>query len=123
MVVRKRRQEHIGHACARVLTQKDIGIVGDRLVQRGTEFLPVGKEFGQRLGVHDGTRQNVCAGFRTFFQNHHGDIRALFCGQLLQANGCCQPTGASTYDNHVVFHGLAGAKLGQNFLVGHGCLA
>ena len=39
--------------------------------------------------------------------------------QLLDADRCGQAPWAPTNDHHVVFHGLAGAKLGEDFFVCH----
>ena len=119
VVVRKRRQEHVGHAKGRALAQKAVGVVGDGLVQGGALFLPVGDELGQRLGVHDGAREDVRARRRALLQHHDGDVLAFFRGQLLEADGRGQAPGAAADDHHVVFHGFAGTELGEDFFVCH----
>jgi hypothetical protein len=87
--------------------------------KRSAQFFPVGQQFGQRLGVHDGAGQNVRAGLGTFFQHHHRNILAFFSGQLLEANRRGQAARATTDDDDVVFHGFTGAKLRDDFVVGH----
>ena len=119
VVLKTAWQQEVGRAKRRFLAQEHHGVVGDGLVQRGAEFLPVGNQLGQRLGVHDGARKNVRAGLGAFFEHHHRHILALFGGQLLEPDGGGQAGGAASHHDHVVFHGFAGAVLGEDFLVCH----
>ena len=77
VVVGKRGQDHVGNAKSRLFAQKNVGVVGDGLVQRGALGFPVWDQFGQCLGVHDGARQNVGAGLGAFFQHNHRDLFSL----------------------------------------------
>ncbi len=43
----------------------------------------------------------------------------FFGGQLLETDGGGQAGRATAHDHHVVFHGLAGAELGEDFFVCH----
>ncbi|MNR24282.1 hypothetical protein D3C85_1413530 [compost metagenome] len=58
-------------------------------------------------------------GLRAFFQHDDGQFLAFFRSQLFQADGGGQATGAAANHHHVVFHGLAGAVLGQDFIICH----
>ena len=59
------------------------------------------------------------SGLRAFFQHDHGDILTFFGRQLLEANGSGQAAWASTDHDHVIFHGLSRAVLGQDLFVCH----
>jgi hypothetical protein len=101
----------VGGAGGAGFRQKQDVVAGHGLVDGGTAFFPVREQFVQGDGVHDRARQCVCAGLRAFFQHNDGDVGAFFCGKLLQADGRGQASRAATDDDHVVFHGLAGAVL------------
>ena len=115
-------QEDAGGAGGTRFRQKAPGVVGHGLVERGTQFFPVGEEFSQCLGVHDCARQDVRTWLAAFFEHHHRDILAFFSSQLLEANGGRQTARATTDHDHVVFHGFAGAVCAQNFCRCHGAL-
>ena len=123
MVVREGRQDHIGHPKAGLFAKENIGVVGHGLVQRSAALFPIRNQLGQRLGVHDGARQDVRAWLRSFLEHHHRDLFARLGSELLDADGRGQAAGAAADDNDVVFHGFAGTELGQDFLVGHEALA
>ena len=116
-------QQHVGHAGAGLFAEEHDGIVRHRLVQRRAAFFPIGEQLVQRNRVHDRARQNVRARLRAFFQHDDRDIRAFFSGELLQADGRRQTTGAATDDDDVVFHGFARAVRGEDLLWGHGRLS
>jgi hypothetical protein len=119
VVLRAFGQEDARGACGAGLGQEAPGVVDHGLVERGAQFFPVGKEFGQGLGVHDGARQDVRAGLAAFFQHHHRDVLAFFGGQLFQANCSGQAARAAADHDHVVFHGFAGTISAQNFFGAH----
>ena len=113
-------QEHVGRAHAAAFAQEHHRVVGDRLVQRGAEFFPVGQQLVQRARVHDGARQDVRAGLGALFEHHHRDFFLVLRGQLLQADRGGQAGGAAADHDHVVFHGFARAVLRENLFWGHG---
>jgi hypothetical protein len=98
------------------LAEEEHFVGGDGLVQRRALGFPVGQQFGQRLRVHHRAREDVRAGLGAFFEHHDGKLRSLFGRQLFQANRGGQAAGAAAHHDHVVFHRLTGAELGQNFL-------
>jgi hypothetical protein len=87
VVLRALWQKDAGGAGGASLGQEAPGVVGHGLVERGAQFFPVGEEFGQRFGIHDGAAQDVGAGLAAFFQHDDRHIGAFFCGQLFQADG------------------------------------
>jgi len=64
-------QQDVGGAQRRCFAQKAPGVIGHRLIQWSAQRLPIGQEFGQCLGVHDGARQNVRTRLAAFFQDNH----------------------------------------------------
>ncbi len=112
---RRRRAARAG------LVQEQELVLGDRLVQRRAQFLPVRQQFVQRARVHDRARQDVGAGLRALFQHADIDFAAIVLRQLFQADGGRQAGGTAADDDDVVFHGFAGAELLHELLLVH-CL-
>ena len=82
-------------------------VLGDRRLQRGAAFLPVGEQFVQRLGIDDRARQDMTADLSRLFQNGDGDFLAVLFRALLQADGRRQAGRAAADDHDIVFHDLA----------------
>ena len=119
MVVQAGRQQEIRRPKRRFLTQEDHCVVGDGLVQRGSELFPVGEQLVERNRVHDRARQYVRAGLGAFFQHHHGYFPPTFGGQLFEAYRRRQSARSATNDHDVVLHGFAGTKLLDDLFWGH----
>jgi hypothetical protein len=66
----------------------------------------------------------MCAPGSEPFSSTTTDTSVPFsAASCLRRMAVAKPAGAATDDHHVVFHGFAGAELGEYFVVGHGGLA
>jgi hypothetical protein len=116
----KHRQQAVRGLLGAGLRQEQHLVLGDGLVQRRAQLLPVREQLGDGLGVHHGARQDVRAGLGALLQHHDVDLGALLGSQLLQADRGGQPGRATADDHHVVFHRFAGAVLGKKLGGSHG---
>ena len=113
-------QQPIGCAPPPLLREEHERIFSHLLVQRRTTLTPVGKQFIERFGVHDGPRQGVRPSFSAFFKNSDRNFLAIGLGQLLQVNGAGQSRGSCTHNQNVIVHRFAWAKLRKNVCGVHG---
>ena len=125
VIVHDRRQQGHGQGGLTHRSQNHEPVLGDRRLQRGPAFLPVGEQLVQRLRIDHGTGQDMSTDLGRLLQHRDGDVLAVLFRPLLQADGRGQAGGAATDDDDVILHDLAldpGEGLGGRQFVDHGFL-
>jgi DNA polymerase len=105
MIAHQRRHEGIRKADMAGRPEKIETVVGNLGLQRAFRILsPFGQKPVEAGGIDDRAREDMRADLGALLHDDHGEIRALFIGELFEADRGGKPGGSGTDDDDVEIH-------------------
>ena len=101
------RQQKFRRGARTGFIQEQELVLRDLLLKRRAERVPVGQQFVERARIHDRAAEDVGAGLRALFENHHGHLGTSRRGALFEPDRRGQAAGPAAHDHDVVVHGFA----------------
>ena len=107
MIIHELRHEEIGQAQRPRRAEHEESVILYFGLKRGSHSFPIREKLRQRDRVDNGTRKDMRADFRAFFDQADRNLAALLSGKLFQPDGRTQASRPTAHDDHVIFHRLA----------------